>query len=117
MLGNWAVGKPSIDPMPTSTVRLEGTIPKIGRAVKNRIMVYPNLVAVPDRRYLIVALQFGNGALRDQQRVGFNLRHSPHATELSGAEDVSGVGKGSDHADGSQLRIHLPVCENDFSFL
>ena len=72
-----------------------------------------DLVLRTDHGHLVGALQFGDGALRHQQRSLIARSHRANAAELARPQNVAGIRECSHDADRSGLRVHLPVGEDD----
>src|SRR5207249_1451546 len=75
-----------------------------------------NLVSAADYGDLITALQFTDGALRNQQGVALGCSYRTDATELSRPQNISRIRKYSRHADRARFWINLSVRKEEASF-
>src|SRR5216684_8768755 len=78
---------------------------------------HANFVIAADNRHLIASLRLRNRTLRQQQSALFHAGFDAHTSILAGAQDVAGIGKRSNDANGARAGIHLPVRQQDFAFL
>ena len=70
---------------------------------------YIDLVIETHNRYLVASLEFRDRTLWHQQRPFLDHRLSTNPGELSGPENVTGVGEESGHLDRTGPHIHLAV--------
>ena len=70
-----------------------------------------------DHGHLVIALQFGDGALRDQQSAGFYPRDRAYLGVLPGPQNIAGVREKRRQLNGAGRLIHLAVGEEEPAFL
>ena len=75
-----------------------------------------DLVVRVHHRHLVAALQFGNGALRHEQRVVLQIELHPHAREFPGTKRIVRIGKEGLHSQRAGGLADLPVRRVNFAF-
>ena len=76
-----------------------------------------DLVIVVDYGNLITALQFSNGALRNEQRAGLDARHRANLPILPWTQNISRVQKNPAEPDCARLLIHLSIGDEELTFM